>query len=497
MLSWGAMANPARPLYTERDAERNSDVRVHGNVDVSDNTMSAAFRRDVVNLIHSPLFRRIESKTQLFPESESDLFRDRLTHSLEVAQVAREITRMLNADPFFAKFIVQDGDMQINEDIVEFAALAHDVGHPPFGHTGEQALDICMKNYGGFEGNAQTLRNVCRLTKLYYTASSTPTDGPAGARGLTTANGVDRRIGLNLTYRSVASILKYDRVIPTHRKLDDPLRKGYYKSEAELVSRAKAAVLGGYQLRATEDFTTIECSVMDLADDIAYSTYDIEDALTAGILRIEDFLYPSRQIVTRLHCSLGQKGLTDIRIEECLQEFAKESSRFVLKKGDSSQEELAHYASELLFADGHVRAQFIQWWVRRLISSVKLSPHEECPPLSRVSLDKEVLEKVDVLKAFVYHVVTLSAPLQTNEFRGKRIVQGLFDAILTNEERLLPPYERSLIEAIDRQESEGMLLRQRIICDYVAGMTDGFAASLYDQLTSGEIARMVNHQLYY
>jgi dGTPase len=112
-------------------------------------------------------------------------------------------------------------------------------------------------------------------------------------------------------------------------------------------------------------------------------------------------------------------------------------------------------------------------------------------------LDKEVLEKVDVLKAFVYHVVTLPAPLQTNEFRGKRIVQGLFDAILTNEERLLPPYERSLIEAIDRQESEGMLLRQRIICDYVAGMTDGFAASLYDQLTSGEIARMVNHQLYY
>jgi dGTPase len=193
------------------------------------------------------------------------------------------------------------------------------------------------------------------------------------------------------------------------------------------VKRTQKAVLAGYKIKSGESFKTIECSILDLGDDIAYSTYDIEDALTAGILRINDFLYPSRPIVDSLTRVLSRMGLTCECIEECLREFAVESSRFVLDRSGGSQGELAHYASEVLFADGHIRSQFIQWWVRGLISKVEFNAHEECPALSSVALDRHSIDKVDGLKAFVYHVVTLSAPLQTNDFKGKRIVEGLFD----------------------------------------------------------------------
>jgi len=119
----------------------------------------SAFRRDYGRLLHSPAFRRLQGKTQLFPGHESDFFRNRLTHSLEVAQVAKGIASQINdSEPTFQKD-------PIDTDLVEFAALAHDLGHPPFGHNGEAALDDCMKEFGGFEGNAQTLRLLAAVEK--------------------------------------------------------------------------------------------------------------------------------------------------------------------------------------------------------------------------------------------------------------------------------------------------------------------------------------------
>lgn len=151
----------------------------------------SGFRRDYGRLLHSPSFRRLQGKTQLFPGHESDFFRNRLTHSLEVAQVAKGIALKLNASyTCFQK-------SPINTDLVELAALAHDLGHPPFGHNGERALDDCMKQYGGFEGNAQTLRLLSRIEKKVF-------DEPAVKDALDmcgiSADGRDRRRGLNLTY---------------------------------------------------------------------------------------------------------------------------------------------------------------------------------------------------------------------------------------------------------------------------------------------------------
>ena len=140
------------PLYGEGDRAREYPID-------DDAPHRSAFRRDYARLLHSPAFRRLQGKTQLFPSMEHDFFRNRLTHSLEVAQIAKSIALRLNDRyGYFRAY-------PIDTDLVETAALAHDLGHPPFGHNGERALDDCMKERGGFEGNAQSLRILSKLGK--------------------------------------------------------------------------------------------------------------------------------------------------------------------------------------------------------------------------------------------------------------------------------------------------------------------------------------------
>lgn len=245
-------------LYTDRDIERVSPVENGSEFDPSDK-IRAHFRRDYARLVHCAAFRRLQGKTQLFPGGESDFFRNRLTHSIEVAQIAKGISIRLNAKT--PQLIKQ----KINTDLVELAALAHDIGHPPFGHNGEHALDECMADHGGFEGNAQTLRIITRLEKREANYDATAS-----------------KSGLNLTYRSIAALLKYNQRIPRKqkdRKYPKKLAKGYYESETDLVASVKKAVAPG---ATGSKFKTVECQIMDIADDIAYSTYDLEDAFKAG-----------------------------------------------------------------------------------------------------------------------------------------------------------------------------------------------------------------------
>ncbi len=196
------------------------------------------YRRDWARLIHSPCFRRLQGKTQLFPSDENDFYRNRLTHSLEVGQIASGIASNINNnDPFFKQ-------NPIGIDLVYFAGLAHDLGHPPFGHNGEKALDRLMARFGGFEGNAQTLRILAHLEKKNTTTFPFTDEKPQPI-----VNNEDNRLGLNLTYRSLASVLKYDREIPQiseDRKEDEKNKpvKGYYFSEAGLVKDIKQKVIG-------------------------------------------------------------------------------------------------------------------------------------------------------------------------------------------------------------------------------------------------------------
>ncbi len=193
-----------KKLYQKGDHERPTDV-----ARASDDKLEpyrTAGRRDYARVVQSAAFRRLQGKTQLFPTHESDFFRNRLTHSIEVAQVARSIAIRINVTaPEFAQ-------EKISTDIVETAALAHDLGLPLFGHIGEAALDEVILDRGGFEGNAQTLRNLAKLEKR-----QTFSDGDK-AWGPPVIEEKDRRAGLNLSYRTLASVLKYDQEIPRDEK---------------------------------------------------------------------------------------------------------------------------------------------------------------------------------------------------------------------------------------------------------------------------------------
>jgi dGTPase len=200
------------------------------------------FRRDCDRVIHSTAFRRLKHKTQVFVFHEGDHYRTRLTHSLEVAQVARALARQLGLD----------------EDLTEALALAHDLGHPPFGHAGERALDGCLKAYGGFDHNAQTLRVVTSLEHRYPNFD-----------------------GLNLTWESLEGIVKHNGpLIDAGGVASGPDRK---RSIAEGIAEFDEV----YDLELS-GFASLEAQVAAIADDIAYDAHDIDDGLRAGLFAVDD-----------------------------------------------------------------------------------------------------------------------------------------------------------------------------------------------------------------
>ena len=210
-----------------------------------------AFQRDRDRIIHSTAFRRLEYKTQVFVNHEGDLFRTRLTHSLEVAQLARGIARTLN----------------LHEDLTEAIALAHDLGHTPFGHAGQDALNDCMKNYGGFEHNLQSLRVVDKLEQRYAEFD-----------------------GLNLTFELREGILKH-------------------------CSLKNAKQLGEVGLRfINKTSPSLEAQVTNFADEIAYNNHDVDDGLRSGLITIEQLqsveLFSSQlDVVKSKYPKLEQKRL--------------------------------------------------------------------------------------------------------------------------------------------------------------------------------------------
>jgi dGTPase len=201
--------------------ESNSRGRVHGEPHPG---VRSEFQRDRDRIVHCTAFRRLEYKTQVFVNHEGDLFRTRLTHSIEVAQLSRSIARSLG----------------LNEDLVEAIALAHDLGHTPFGHAGQDALNACMKSHGGFEHNLQSLRTV-DLLEEHYAAFD----------------------GLNLTYETREGILKH-----------------CSRSRAEQLGELGRRFLDGTQ-------PSLEAQLANLADEIAYNNHDVDDGLRSGLISLE------------------------------------------------------------------------------------------------------------------------------------------------------------------------------------------------------------------
>jgi dGTPase len=200
------------------------------------------FRRDCDRVIHSTAFRRLKHKTQVFVFHEGDHYRTRLTHTLEVAQIARALARQLGLD----------------EDLTETLALAHDLGHPPFGHAGERALDACLQAYGGFDHNAQTLRVVTSLEHRYPDFD-----------------------GLNLTWESLEGVVKHNG--PLVDKTGAPI--GRYREHG--IPLGISEYDAKYDLELSS-FASLEAQVAAIADDIAYDAHDIDDGLRAGLFAVDD-----------------------------------------------------------------------------------------------------------------------------------------------------------------------------------------------------------------
>jgi dGTPase len=225
------------------------------------------FRRDCDRVIHSTAFRRLKYKTQVFVFHEGDHYRTRLTHSLEVAQIARALARQLGLD----------------EDLTETLALAHDLGHPPFGHAGERALDSCLRNFGGFDHNAQTLRVVTALEHRYPEFD-----------------------GLNLTWESLEGIVKHNG--PLTERSGAPL--GPYRDRD--IPSAIADYNQRYDLELWS-FASLEAQVAGIADDIAYDAHDIDDGLRAGLFAVDDL--KAMPLTAEMIGNIGKRypGLDDDR----------------------------------------------------------------------------------------------------------------------------------------------------------------------------------------
>ena len=462
-------------LYRGSDFNRALAIEVTKG-EGQESSWRSPFRRDFARLIHSSAFRRLQGKTQLFAGLESDFFRNRLTHSLEVAQIAKTIAFKLNCEE------LTDCRDRLDTDLVEFAALAHDLGHPPFGHTGEAALDEVMRKHGGFEGNAQTLRILCRLEKkLDDVGRQIGEEGPVWY-----LDGQDAAVGLNLCSRSLAAVLKYDCEIPLQRSPEGGLEKGYYASEATIVARVKEDVLGSNKPAAR--FRVVECDIMDLADDIAYSTYDLEDAFKAGLLTSLDLLYPSDQVledVTRrvnreLKIDLSTaavydviKGVFYIEPEKGPADEGDWKKWYFREIGDT------YSTARNTAAVGFYRTAFTSTLVNEFVNAVHLELDPFQPALSRVVMDKEERVAVSVLKHLTYVLLISSSRFKLVAHRGTSVVRTIFEALSgVGGEALLPDDFRYKY----RQAPEA--LRPRVICDFIAGMTDRYAVELYARLTS-------------
>lgn len=461
-----------KSLYQDSDTRRIADVNE------KEGDARSPFRRDFSRLIHSPCLRRLQGKSQLFPSDENDFFRNRLTHSLEVAQIATGLAIDLNSTIDFRKDC-------IDIDLVNFAAMAHDIGHPPFGHNGERALNTLMVDRGGFEGNAQTLRLLSKLEKketLGFPSSSSQLNLFADRK--------DQRVGLNLTMRSLASILKYDHLI----KADvQTLEKGYYIEEEGLVKAIKKNVCGDDK---RHKFRTIECSIMDLADDIAYSTYDIEDALKGGFLSATAMVSISdeakRDIIKRVNEKM-QDAYDDIAAADLLSigEFndiiltvlgsvlAKPNIDFSLYTDEQRiAVEAAHVFSRSceLADNGYFRADFTSKLVSRMMRGVYVVVDNKNPALTQVKFRKDVFKMVEMLKRLAFHHVIDSHRLKIAEYRGKEIIDAIFNALTKEKEgiKLLPEDWRQLIADSDN--------KFRTTCDFIAGMTDRYCLEFYSRL---------------
>jgi dGTPase len=407
--------------YDEADAERLLPEQ-HTN-------RRSDFARDRARLLHSSALRRLAAKTQvLSPTAGLDFARNRLTHSLEVAQVGRELAASLGLDP----------------DVVDTACLAHDLGHPPFGHNGERALNTWAADIGGFEGNAQTLRLLSRLEPKVF--------GDDG-----------RSYGLNLTRASLDASCKYP--WPEESGVADPSGRqkfGFYRSDLEVFEWMRRG--------APERQLCIEAQVMDLSDDIAYSVHDFEDAIVGGYVDVASLgsRVDHDELVTSMYEWIGGA----ITHDELIAAFDRLDSldgwltEYTGSRRDQGR--LKNLTSQLIGRFAHAatdatRAAF------PLASLIRFD--------ADVVVPREIQAEIAVLKGIVAAFVMSRNTRQPIYQQQRQVLAALADTLWqSGDSQLDAGFAEDWRDAAD---DDG---RRRVIVDQVASLTDQSALAWYERL---------------
>jgi dGTPase len=433
--------NEENVLYSQKDFER----KIASPTEKARHSVRDDFERDYGRVVHSAAFRRLQGKTQVIGIDEGDFHRTRLTHSMEVAQIARGICILLNS-----KFKEEMEYGQVDTSLIETAALAHDLGHPPFGHKGERALHKKMIEKGlGFEGNAQTFRILTSLE--------------------------GKKSGLNLTRASLLSILKYPVTIseadnPKYYSINSdykPPKASIYLEDRETFNWLLECFTEDEKTLFTSlnkkeyshhktRFKTFECSIIELADDIAYATHDLQDGVKLRLIDIgelktllSNYSNSNKDMLVKLINKIESLDRNDTQFTEKLKDFFADLIHFfiinikVIKRSEFESNRLKYFAE----------------------------------------LPVEIKKLIEELNLLTYENIISTHRVQTLEWKGGEIVSKLFDAMFNNKS-LLPKYEQTLCS------NEQPEVNARIVCDYIAGMTDSYALKMYARLFESKGGRL-------
>ena len=379
------------------------------------------FMRDRARVIHSAALRRLAAKTQVAVPWENDFQRTRLSHSLECAQIGRELGESLGADP----------------DLQDTACLSHDLGHPPFGHNGEEALAEIAENFGGFEGNAQSFRLLVRLE-----AKTIDADGNS--------------VGLNLTRACLDGATKY----PWPRSTN-PRKFGVYEDDVEIFNWMRQGAPAGKKC--------IEAQIMDWSDDCAYSVHDLEDAIFAGQVSVKNF----EKDFSDLYPVMRNEYNSDATEQEALAAHTRLSALSAWPHYyDGSQRSLARLKDST--------SQLIGRFV--LAAEVETRRVHGAGQLARYNADLETPREqrieVDFLKAVAGHYLINAAHSQARYAKQKVIIGDLIELLLKYPHQLDSFFQNSWNEASDEKA------KMRVIIDQVAALTDPGAYALHARLSS-------------
>jgi len=362
----------------------NSKGRVFNE---KENSIRSPYQRDRDRIIHSSSFRRLKHKTQVFVNTEGDHYRTRLTHSMEVSQIARTLARALG----------------LNEDLCETLSLAHDLGHTPFGHAGEEILNECMINYGGFDHNIQTLRIVTLIESKYY-----------------------KFVGLNLTLETLDGLFKHNGPIKELDKTNKILNLSTLNNKIKFSQNP-----------------SLEAQVASIADDIAYNNHDLEDGFRAGLFTINEFA--SNPYISKLinkHLKNIKIFRKEIIINQIIRDLINLMVNDVIK---TTNKNLKIYKPKKIVD---------------IYNQNKLT----------VSFSNKMKVIDKNIKQFLKKNMYNNKKVIINTNKGKKIIKELFKCLLKNPKKYISN------ELLNREEKE------RVISDFIAGMTDRYAITLYKKI---------------